>query len=127
MFEWLLSPEALVALFTLTALEIVLGIDNIILISILVAKLPPKQRQPGRIIGLSLAMGTRILLLLTLSWMMHLTEPLFELFGKGVSGRDLILFFTNDNLNYNKKHSLFQDECLAFLIFYYLSSEIPNS
>ena len=77
MFEWLLSPEALVALFTLTALEIVLGIDNIILISILVAKLPPKQRQPGRIIGLSLAMGTRILLLLTLSWMMHLTEPLF--------------------------------------------------
>jgi len=93
MFEWLLSPEALVALFTLTALEIVLGIDNIILISILVAKLPPKQRQPGRIIGLSLAMGTRILLLLTLSWMMHLIEPLFELFGKGVSGRDLILFF----------------------------------
>ena len=93
MFEWLLSPEALVALFTLTALEIVLGIDNIILISILVAKLPHKQRQPGRIIGLSLAMGTRILLLLTLSWMMHLTEPLFELFGKGVSGRDLILFF----------------------------------
>ena len=81
MFEWLLSPEALVALFTLTALEIVLGIDNIILISILVAKLPAKQRQPGRIIGLSLAMGTRILLLLTLSWMMHLTEPLFELFG----------------------------------------------
>ena len=93
MFEWLLSPEALVALFTLAALEIVLGIDNIILISILVAKLPHKQRQPGRIIGLSLAMGTRILLLLTLSWMMHLTEPLFELFGKGVSGRDLILFF----------------------------------
>ena len=93
MFEWLLSPEALVALFTLAALEIVLGIDNIILISILVAKLPEKQRQPGRIIGLSLAMGTRILLLLTLSWMMRLTEPLFEILGKGVSGRDLILFF----------------------------------
>ena len=93
MFEWLLSPEALVALFTLAALEIVLGIDNIILISILVAKLPEKQRQPGRIIGLGLAMGTRILLLLTLSWMMRLTEPLFEILGKGVSGRDLILFF----------------------------------
>ncbi|AEW77756.1 TerC family protein [Aggregatibacter actinomycetemcomitans] len=93
MFEWLLSPEALIALFTLTALEIVLGIDNIVLISILVSKLPPKQRQPGRIIGLTLAMGTRILLLLTLSWMIHLTEPLFELFGKGFSGRDLILFF----------------------------------
>ncbi|WP_233115097.1 TerC family protein [Aggregatibacter actinomycetemcomitans] len=93
MFEWLLSPEALIALFTLTALEIVLGIDNIVLISILVSKLPPKQRQPGRIIGLTLAMVTRILLLLTLSWMIHLTEPLFELFGKGFSGRDLILFF----------------------------------
>ncbi len=93
MFEWLLSPEALIALFALTALEIVLGIDNIVLISVLVSKLPPKQRQPGRIIGLTLAMGTRILLLLTLSWMIHLTEPLFELFGKGFSGRDLILFF----------------------------------
>ena len=93
MLEWLSNPESLVALLTLTALEIVLGIDNIILISILVARLPEKQRQPGRIIGLSLAMGTRILLLLTLSWMMHLTEPLFSLFDKGFSGRDLILFF----------------------------------
>lgn len=93
MLEWLSNPESLVALLTLTALEIVLGIDNIILISILVSRLPEKQRQMGRIIGLSLAMGTRILLLLTLSWMMHLTEPLFSLFGKGVSGRDLILFF----------------------------------
>ena len=93
MLEWLSNPESLVALLTLTALEIVLGIDNIILISILVSRLPEKQRQPGRIIGLSLAMGTRILLLLTLSWMMHLTEPLFSLFDKGFSGRDLILFF----------------------------------
>ena len=93
MLEWLSNPESLVALLTLTALEIVLGIDNIILISILVARLPAKQRQPGRIIGLSLAMGTRILLLLTLSWMMRLTEPLFSLFDKGFSGRDLILFF----------------------------------
>jgi UPF0053 protein HI_0056 len=93
MLEWLSNPESLVALLTLTALEIVLGIDNIILISILVARLPEKQRQPGRIIGLSLAMGTRILLLLTLSWMMRLTEPLFSLFDKGFSGRDLILFF----------------------------------
>ena len=59
MFEWLLSPEALIALFTLTALEIVLGIDNIVLISVLVSKLPPKQRQPGRIIGLTLAMVIR--------------------------------------------------------------------
>lgn len=65
MFDWLTSPEAWVALFTLTALEIVLGIDNIIFISILVGRLPEKQRQSGRIIGLGLAMATRILLLLS--------------------------------------------------------------
>ena len=91
MFDWLASPEAWVALFTLTALEIVLGIDNIIFISILVGRLPEKQRQSGRIIGLALAMGTRILLLLSLSWMMHLTEPLVSVAGYDLSGRDLIL------------------------------------
>ena len=91
MFDWLASPEAWVALFTLTALEIVLGIDNIIFISILVGRLPEKQRQSGRIIGLALAMGTRILLLLSLSWMMHLTEPLLSVAGYDLSGRDLIL------------------------------------
>ena len=91
MFDWLASPEAWVALFTLTALEIVLGIDNIIFISILVGRLPEKQRQSGRIIGLGLAMGTRILLLLSLSWMMHLTEPLFTVASYALSGRDLIL------------------------------------
>ena len=91
MFDWLASPEAWIALFTLTALEIVLGIDNIIFISILVGRLPEKQRQSGRIIGLSLAMGTRILLLLSLSWIMHLTEPLFSVAGYHFSGRDLIL------------------------------------
>lgn len=91
MFEWLSSPEAWVALLTLTALEIVLGIDNIIFISILVGRLPEKQRQSGRIIGLSLAMATRILLLLSLSWLMKLTTPLFEIFSQEISGRDLIL------------------------------------
>lgn len=91
MFEWITSPEAWIALFTLTALEIVLGIDNIIFISILVGRLPKHQQSSGRIIGLSLAMGTRILLLLSLSWMMKLTTPLFILMGNEISGRDLIL------------------------------------
>lgn len=93
MFEWIASPEAWVALFTLAALEIVLGIDNIIFISILVSRLPEKQRQSARLIGLGLAMGTRILLLLSLAWMMRLVDPLFSIMDKPISGRDLILFF----------------------------------
>lgn len=93
MFEWIVSPEAWVALLTLTALEIVLGIDNIIFISILVGRLPEKQRQSARLIGLGLAMGMRVLLLLSLAWIMRLTEPLFTLFSQEISGRDLILLF----------------------------------
>jgi predicted tellurium resistance membrane protein TerC len=89
--EWLSDPQAWIALITLTALEIVLGIDNIIFISILAGKLPEKQRQKGRIIGLALAMIMRILLLLSLAWIVRLTSPLFTVFGHGVSGRDLIL------------------------------------
>lgn len=91
MFDWIVNPEAWVALFTLAALEIVLGIDNIIFISILVSRLPEKQRQSARIIGLALAMVTRILLLLSLSWMMRLVDPLFSIMEKAISGRDLIL------------------------------------
>ncbi|WKS98181.1 TerC family protein [Gallibacterium anatis] len=91
MLEWISSPEAWIALFTLTALEIVLGIDNIIFISILVGRLPVHQRQSGRVLGLGLAMGTRILLLLSLAWIMRLTEPLFSVMGYAISGRDLIL------------------------------------
>ena len=79
------------ALVTLTALEIVLGIDNIIFISILVGRLPPEQRQRGRMIGLALAMLMRIALLLSLVWVMGLVEPLFTVFGEQISGRDLIL------------------------------------
>jgi predicted tellurium resistance membrane protein TerC len=90
--DWLLDPQAWIAFATLAALEIVLGIDNIIFISILVARLPAKERQRARVVGLALAMLTRILLLLTLAWIMTLTRPLFELLGRGVSGRDLILF-----------------------------------
>lgn len=91
MFEWITNPEAWVALFTLTALEIVLGIDNIIVISILVSRLPQAQRQSARILGLGLAMGTRILLLLSLAWMMRLTTPLFSVADIAITGRDLIL------------------------------------
>jgi len=91
MFDWILLPEAWLALATLTALEIVLGIDNIIFLSILVGRLPVHQRQRGRIIGLGLAMGTRIALLLSLSWLMKLVAPLFTVLTQEISGRDLIL------------------------------------
>jgi predicted tellurium resistance membrane protein TerC len=91
--ELLLDPHAWVAFLTLTALEIVLGIDNIIFITILANRLPEAQRERARRSGLMLAMGTRILLLLSLAWVMRLTEPLFEIIGYAVSGRDLILFF----------------------------------
>ena len=89
--EWLADPNAWVALATLTLLEIVLGIDNIIFISILVGRLPASQQAKGRLLGLGLAMGMRILLLLSISWVMGLTEPLFEVMQRAVSGRDLIL------------------------------------
>jgi len=89
--EWLLDPQAWIALATLTALEIVLGIDNIIFISILVGRLPPAQRQKARTLGLGLAMGTRILLLMSLSWVMTLVEPLFTVLEHAISGRDIIL------------------------------------
>lgn len=89
--EWILDPQAWIALATLTALEIVLGIDNIIFITILVGRLPEAQRNNGRTIGLGLAMITRIMLLLSLTWVMGLTETLFTIFAHEISGRDLIL------------------------------------
>ena len=91
MLEWISNPEAWVALATLTALEIVLGIDNIIFISILVGRLPEHQRQYARTVGLGLAMLTRLALLFSLAWVMGLTEPLFSIFNHDVSGRDIIL------------------------------------
>ena len=93
MFEWVASPEAWLALATLTALEIVSGIDNIIFISIVVSRLPQERRNSARVIGLALAMVTRILLLLSLAWMMRLTNPLFTVFSQELSGRDLIMIF----------------------------------
>ncbi|MBU3693561.1 MAG: TerC family protein [Rhodocyclaceae bacterium] len=88
---WLSDPNAWIALATLTALEVVLGIDNIIFISILVGRLPPERRDFARRAGLALAMVSRLALLLTLAWIMRLTEPLFEVLGRDISGRDLIL------------------------------------
>ena len=89
--DWLTSPEAWIALLTLTTLEIVLGIDNIIFIAILADRLPADQRAKARKTGLSLAIATRIMLLTSIVWIMRLTAPLFSLFGHPVSGRDLIL------------------------------------
>jgi predicted tellurium resistance membrane protein TerC len=89
--EWITSPEAWVALTTLTLLEIVLGVDNIIFISILVGRLPEAQRQRARLLGLAFAMGTRILLLLLLTWIMRLQAALFTVVNIEISGRDLIL------------------------------------
>lgn len=91
MFTWLTSPEAWIALGTLTALEIVLGIDNIIFISVLVGQLPEKNRNPARNIGLMLAMGTRLVLLFSIVWIASLTQPWFTILGQDISGRDLIL------------------------------------
>ena len=91
MIELLSDPQAWIAFFTLTALELVLGIDNIIFISILVDKLPPAQRDSARRVGLFLAMFMRVALLLVLSWIVGLTAPLFSVFQFKISGRDLIL------------------------------------
>ena len=89
--EWLSDPQAWAALATLTALEIVLGIDNIIFISILVGRLPARQREKARVLGLALAMLTRLGLLMSLVWVMGLNASLFTLLGNEISGRDLIL------------------------------------
>nr|WP_236715114.1 TerC family protein [Nonomuraea pusilla] len=85
------DPQIWIGFFTLVALEIVLGIDNIIFISILAGKLPPEQRDRARLLGLGAALVSRLLLLLALSWVVRLTEPLFGVFGHDISGRDLIL------------------------------------
>ena len=89
--EWLLEPQTWISLLTLTVLEIVLGIDNLVFISILADKLPDSDRDKARQIGLAMAMITRILLLLSLSWLIGLTEPLFSVFTLDISGRDIIL------------------------------------
>src|SRR5688572_28268132 len=91
MFEWMYSAEGWIALLTLTVLEIVLGIDNIVFISILAGKLRAEERDRARKVGLSLAMFIRFALLLSITWVMRLTQPLFGVFTQEISGRDLIL------------------------------------
>jgi predicted tellurium resistance membrane protein TerC len=91
--DFLTNPEIWVSFVTLAVLEIVLGIDNIIFITVLTGKLPKEERRRGQIIGLSVAMGTRILLLLSINWLRSLTTPLFEVFSREITGEGLILLF----------------------------------
>jgi predicted tellurium resistance membrane protein TerC len=89
--EWLSDPNVWAAFATLTLLELVLGIDNVIFISILSGKLPPEKQASARYIGLGLALGIRILLLLSISWVIGLKEPLFAIYGQSFAGKDLVL------------------------------------
>jgi predicted tellurium resistance membrane protein TerC len=91
--EWLTDPQVWIAFLTLTALELVLGIDNVVFISIIAGKLPRARQQRARTIGLALAMLTRLALLFSISWIIRLTAPLFTVLGEEISGRDLILIF----------------------------------
>ena len=106
MFEWITSPEAWIALGTLTALEIVLGIDNIIFISILVGRLPEHQREFGRKVGISLAMLTRLALLFSIAWVMGLKETWFTVLEQEISGRDVILITGGLFLLFKSTHEI---------------------
>jgi predicted tellurium resistance membrane protein TerC len=105
--ELLLDPNLWIAFAMLTALEIVLGIDNIIFISILVGRLPQEQRDSARRLGLGFAMVSRLLLLFSLSWVMGLTADLFTVVGQGISGRDLVLLLGGLFLLYKASHEIF--------------------
>ena len=104
--DWLTDPQAWIALLTLTALEIVLGVDNVVFISILADKLPEDQRERARRLGLGLAMLMRVLLLLSISWVVQLTDPLFAVLGKEISGRDLILLLGGLFLLWKSTHEM---------------------
>src|SRR6186713_1890360 len=103
----LLDPNIWIAFAMLTALEIVLGIDNIIFISILVGRLPADQRDKARRLGLGFAMASRLLLLLSLSWVMSLTADLFTIVGNGIGGRDIVLLLGGLFLLYKASHEIF--------------------
>ncbi|MFO1251925.1 MAG: TerC family protein [Inhella sp.] len=105
--EFLLDPNLWIAFAMLTALEIVLGVDNIIFISILVGRLPPEQRDQARRLGLGFAMLSRLALLFSLSWVMGLTADLFQAFGQGISGRDLVLLLGGLFLLWKASHEIF--------------------
>ncbi|MCI0483317.1 MAG: TerC family protein [candidate division NC10 bacterium] len=106
--EWITDPQGWIAFITLLALEIVLNVDNIIFISILAEKLPSPQQHRARIVGLTLALLMRVVLLLFLSWIVHLTAPLFTVFGHEVSGRDLILILGGLFLLAKSTHEIHQ-------------------
>jgi predicted tellurium resistance membrane protein TerC len=106
--EWLTDPQVWIALATLTALEVVLGIDNVVFISILAGRLPPEQQNKARRLGLMLAMFTRIALLFSLAWVIKLTAPIFAVMGHEISGRDLILLIGGLFLIYKSTHELHQ-------------------
>jgi predicted tellurium resistance membrane protein TerC len=106
--DWAFSGENWAALFTLTVLEIVLGIDNIVFISILAGKLPAARQTRARSLGLAFAMGTRILLLLSLTWIMRLTRPFLSVHGRGISGRDVILLAGGAFLIWKSIHEIHQ-------------------
>jgi predicted tellurium resistance membrane protein TerC len=105
--DFLLDPNVWIAFAMLTALEIVLGVDNIIFISILVGRLPPHLRDKARRLGLGFAMVSRLALLFTLSWVMGLTADLFQVLGQGISGRDLVLLFGGLFLLWKASHEIF--------------------
>lgn len=105
--ELLADPNIWIAFLMLSAIEIVLGVDNIIFISILVGRLPPEMRDKARRLGLGFAMVSRLLLLFSLSWVMGLTADLFRVFGQGISGRDLVLLFGGLFLLYKASHEIF--------------------
>ncbi len=105
-WQWLSDPQIYISVVTLTLLEIVLGIDNIVFISILAGKLPKEQQHKARQLGLALALITRILLLLSLSWVMSLTNPLLTVFGHGLTGRDFILLFGGLFLIWKSTHEI---------------------
>jgi len=105
--NFLLDPNVWIAFAMLTALEIVLGVDNIIFISILVGRLPPDLRDKARRLGLGFAMVSRLALLFTLSWVMGLTADLFQVLGQGISGRDLVLLFGGLFLLWKASHEIF--------------------
>src|SRR5499426_599307 len=104
--DWLLNPDIWLSLLTLTALEIVLGIDNLVFIAVLVGKLPKEQRAKAQRLGIIMALVPRLVLILAIAWVIGLTEPLFELFGHGFSGKDLVLFVGGLFLLYKATHEI---------------------
>src|ERR1700753_849186 len=106
MFDLLLQPSTYIAFATLTLMEVVLGVDNVIFISVLISRLPKAQADQARTIGLSLALIFRIVLLLLLAWISHLEQPLFNAFGHGFSWRDLILIAGGLFLIYKAVHEM---------------------